>query len=142
MPKLYTNQELIGLGESLISFCKQPHVFHLVQWTRDKERSYDWWLGLMEHHPMLTVYHKRAKEILGGKIVQLAFENGDTWAMRTFIPMYLKDVDTYIKEQVEHEISAKERAKRAGDDQVRETASELVDTMKEYIEKNNDKSSE
>ena len=112
--KLYTKKELKALGQSLIDHCARPDVFHLVQWTRHQKKCYDWWMQLTKKHPILLEYHKRAKEILGGKIVQLAFENGDTWAIRTFIPKYLKDVDEYIHNTLRKQLTIKaEVAKEA-----------------------------
>ena len=110
----YTEKELIKLGESLLTCCEKPHVFHIVQWTREQKKCASWWLDLRSRHPILLGYHNRAREILGGKIVQLAFESGNTWAIQTFIPKYLDDVWDFMKEKIKVEALAKaEAAKEA-----------------------------
>ncbi len=137
-PKKYSPKDIQELGEELCTFCEGKGVFHLVQFTREKGKTYNWWTKLYDSYPDLLPYHQRANEILGGKLVQLAFENGSPWAIQTFIPMYLKDVKKHLREESDHQIEMKEKAKRSGDEAVNEQAAELVGTMKEYIETHNE----
>ena len=96
-PIIWTEEQRQKLGEELIDFVQMDHVFHLIQWTREKEKSYDWWQALLKSYPDLIVYHKRAKEILGGKLLQKAVEYGSPWVIQTFIPMYIDDVEDFFE---------------------------------------------
>lgn len=138
------------LGESLIKFCKQDHVFHFVQWTRDQGKAASWWRDLCRKYEDLDEYHRMAKEILGGKIVQLAFENGNNWAIQTFLPKYLDDVKEYLRADEEAELDRRMRlekyknslnqakeeeagAKIEGFDKSQEMAYELI-RLRKFIE--------
>jgi len=103
VPKIWTEERLHILGQSLVDFCQKDHVFHIVQWTREMQRTVAWWADLREDYPLLIEYHKRAKDILGGKIIQKAFEVGNNWAIQTFIPKYVQDIDEYLERKQDRE---------------------------------------
>lgn len=137
--KKYSSKDIENLGEDLIEYCKKDHVFHLVQWTRKQNKCYDWWLSLQKNYPDLVVYHKRAKEILGGKIIQLAFESGNKWAIQTFIPMYVSDVWEFMKEKIKVEASA--RAEATKEALMKNPDHPFWDELQRYMDQSKDQTS-
>jgi len=108
-PFIWTEDKRRELGESLVEFCKKDHVFHIVQWLREQNKTSKWWLKLKQSYPDLVTYHELAKEILGGKIVQLAFENGNNWAIQTFLPKYLGDLKKHQDQILDEELDRKKK---------------------------------
>ena len=106
-PAEWTPKKRQELGESLVEFCKLDHVFHLVQWTREQGKTAAWWHDMRQKYPDLIEYHLKAKDILGGKILQLAFESGNNWAIQTFIPKYLTDVQNHLDKNADKEYARK-----------------------------------
>jgi len=106
-PLVWTEEKRKELGESLVEFSKLDHVFHLVQWTREQNKTSAWWYDMQQKYPDLVEYHEQAKEILGGKIMRLAFENGNNWAIQTFLPIYLKDLKKHLDQNQDEEYARK-----------------------------------
>jgi len=109
VPLKWTEEKRTKIGEDLLEFCRQPHVFHFSQWCTEQKKTVAWWYNLISKYDDLIEYHRLAKQILGGKIVQLAFEHGNKWAIQTFIPRYLDDMQRYMDDQDDKKL---ERAKR------------------------------
>lgn len=137
--KKYTANELEELGKEFCEFCKKDHVFHIVQWTREQNETSEWWRSLRVSYPILKQYHDRAKEILGGKIVQLAFENGNPWSIQKFIPMYLEDVKEHLRDDMRAEATIKAEAVREA--MTKDPDHPFWDSFEKFIEKKNERSS-
>lgn len=84
----------------------------MVQWTREQNKTSAWWHDLRKKYPDLLDYHTKAKEILGGKILRNAFEHGNSWAIQTFLPMYLSDLKEKIVADAEFELDRRMRLEK------------------------------
>lgn len=104
VPKKWTPEARKELGEEFIAFIGQDHVFHITQWTEHKQSCSAWWYDLVSIYEDIAEYHCRGKSILGSKIARLAFENGNNWAIQTFLPKYLDDVDAYLEKKEDRKL--------------------------------------
>lgn len=127
VPKFWTEDKLHKLGQDLVDHCKKDNVFHLIDWISKKGKTASWWFSLRKDYPLLVDYHERAREILGNKIVTLAFNAGNNWAIQTFVPKYLDDVEEYLDKKKEKELIAAEKAKKLADVEISEKAQNIVD---------------
>jgi len=106
---VYDEKTLNKLGKELVDFVQGENIYHLCEWTESKGQSYSWWKELHKKYGILLAYHKRAKEILGNKILKNAFECNNAWAFQTFIPKYLGDVSDHLKSQEEDKLDRQMR---------------------------------
>jgi len=111
-PQKYTEEMLKKLGEEIVEFAQKPNVYHLCEFTSFKGYTYDWWKKLNKNHPILVPYHNRAREILGNKIVKLAFQNGNNWIIQTFVPRYLKDIDEHLDKKEDKKVERQLRIEK------------------------------
>jgi len=141
VPLIWTDDKLHELGEELVNHCKREDVFHITDFLGVKKRTSTWFYDLIKKYPLLTDYHEQVREILGNKIVALAFKNGNNWAIQTFIPKYLSDVDEYLDKKREKDLAMQERAKKLAEAGVDERTIALIEKMDQVIEANDEQRS-
>jgi len=137
---IWTDEKLHELGENLVNHCGREDVFHITDWLGYQKKSAAWYYDLKIQYPLLADYHDRAKEVLGNKIVALAFKNGNNWAIQTFIPKYLKDVDNYIDSKRQKELVMIEKAKGLNEQTTSEKADSIIDAADKITEEKDDSS--
>lgn len=131
--KEWTDEELHKLGEQLVQHCRRPDVYHIVDFISAKNKSQGWYYRLKRENEILQPYHERAKEILGNKIVNLAFKCGNNWAIQTFIPRYLKDVDDYLDQKLQRELELKDALRRASETETENRAAVLFSAVEKFL---------
>jgi len=132
-PKEWTEEKLHALGKQLVEVCKEPDVFHIVDFCRSVDKSSAWFYELLRKNPTLGIYHDQAKDILGNKILKLAMKAGNPWVIKTMLPKYLRDVDEYLDDKKRQEIHWQAEAKRAAEADVDSKADRLIAAIEQAV---------
>ncbi len=127
-PKIYSPSQLSKIGEELIEWCYQNGNWHVSAFEAEKGLVVDFCRNIARDRKdeFLPVY-RRAKSILGHKIIQKAMDGGaDRWVVATLTPHYLSDIDDYLDHRKEKELMMIEKAKNIAETQINEKAEGII----------------
>lgn len=145
-PQEYTEDVIIALGEELINCANSKGVYHITEFSEIKKKCPTWVYEVAREYPVFSEYLKRARNILGRKIMRMAIEESPSLYMqKTFIKRYLNNefepIEQWVKEDVQADAQIKaEAVKAANISDVSPTVLQLLASMDEKKNSNAPKS--
>ena len=127
-PRVWSDEELQKKGQQLLEWCRQDGNWHISGFEDEFGVAVQWCYNMSRTKPEFKRVYKRAKAILGRKIMALVMEKSgpSPWMQATLLPFYLEDVNKHIDSKIEKKIELEAKAKMSEQDTVSTQAVAII----------------
>lgn len=116
---LETEAEAIAFGEDMVDFVKREDVLFLCEFLEQVEHHQNWLDYQIKLFPALEKYRKRAKRIIGSRLIRIAVHNGNLWAIKTYASIHLEEIREHAldtaRKMAEIEAEVKQKYNQSSD---------------------------